>query len=322
VHDDFFELGGHSLVAVQMLLEVERVLGIDVPVVWMVEGGSTVAGLAELIEAGGPISVDAVLDEDTPAAGVESVRSRVKPRLVFIWSGQPDVLSLRYLRRCLDRSAAITSIAPDRPITSADTVDGIVDLLLQQLRIVQPEGPYALAGYSFAAVVAYEMAGRLRADGETVSWIALLDEPTPNAVLNSERMGPRLARLLDQDSASRRARLAEVVRQGRKVARRRGTQPAVNSPYQDEMKLLLSLLAVHTVNAHDIPIEIFATDYSIWRFRSASIGWADVHQGPLRVTRVPDDHSTLLLPPVVDTLGGLMAERFSHVHGGARSATM
>jgi len=49
VHDDFFELGGHSLLAVHLLIEVERELGVAVPLASFLEN-FTVADLAAIIE--------------------------------------------------------------------------------------------------------------------------------------------------------------------------------------------------------------------------------------------------------------------------------
>jgi thioesterase domain-containing protein len=46
---------------------------------------------------------------------------------------------------------------------------------LQGLRQRQPHGPYFLGGYSFGGHVAFEIACRLRAEGETVALVLLLD---------------------------------------------------------------------------------------------------------------------------------------------------
>jgi aspartate racemase len=44
-----------------------------------------------------------------------------------------------------------------------------------QIRTIQPHGPYALGGLCFGGVVAFDMARQLRANGESVRLVALLD---------------------------------------------------------------------------------------------------------------------------------------------------
>jgi thioesterase domain-containing protein len=46
---------------------------------------------------------------------------------------------------------------------------------------LQPQGPYYLAGWSAGGVIAMEMAHRLRAAGEEVALVGLLDSRPPNA---------------------------------------------------------------------------------------------------------------------------------------------
>src|SRR5258708_14783093 len=50
---------------------------------------------------------------------------------------------------------------------------------LLAVRRVQPKGPYLLGGWSFGGLVAFEMAQRLDALGETVALLALLDSGVP-----------------------------------------------------------------------------------------------------------------------------------------------
>jgi thioesterase domain-containing protein len=48
-------------------------------------------------------------------------------------------------------------------------------ITLRVIRVVQPEGPYAIGGWSFGGLVALEMAQQLSARGEGVALLALLD---------------------------------------------------------------------------------------------------------------------------------------------------
>jgi thioesterase domain-containing protein len=50
---------------------------------------------------------------------------------------------------------------------------------MKQIRALQPQGPYQLLGYSFAGIVAFEVAQRLKAAGETVSLLVLVDAIIP-----------------------------------------------------------------------------------------------------------------------------------------------
>ena len=58
-----------------------------------------------------------------------------------------------------------------------ESIEEIAEHYLNELRVVQPKGPYYLAGYSIGGVMAYEMAQRLCAAGETIGVLALFDAP-------------------------------------------------------------------------------------------------------------------------------------------------
>jgi thioesterase domain-containing protein/acyl carrier protein len=60
-----------------------------------------------------------------------------------------------------------------------DRVEESAAIMLENLRRVQPKGPYQLAGYSFGGLLAYECAQRLTAMGETISLLAIYDTFTP-----------------------------------------------------------------------------------------------------------------------------------------------
>ncbi len=63
----------------------------------------------------------------------------------------------------------------DPGTTPLRTVEEIADSYIAALRTVQPHGPYAIGGWSFGGFVAFEIARRLRAAGEDVTRLVLLD---------------------------------------------------------------------------------------------------------------------------------------------------
>lgn len=68
--------------------------------------------------------------------------------------------------------APLPEDAEGRPVTG---MERIAELMVAQIRRVQPSGPYRLAGYSFGGLAALEVAQQLRAAGETVEHLFLIE---------------------------------------------------------------------------------------------------------------------------------------------------
>jgi aspartate racemase len=63
-----------------------------------------------------------------------------------------------------------------------DRVEALATYYIEQMRQLQPQGPYFLTGVSFGGLVAFEMAQQLVAQGEEVGMLVLLDTYGPDAV--------------------------------------------------------------------------------------------------------------------------------------------
>jgi thioesterase domain-containing protein len=59
------------------------------------------------------------------------------------------------------------------------TVEELADLCLSVIEDAGVDGPYHFCGYSFGAIVAYEVANRLRRNGESVGVVAMIDTGNP-----------------------------------------------------------------------------------------------------------------------------------------------
>jgi thioesterase domain-containing protein len=59
------------------------------------------------------------------------------------------------------------------------SVEGMAARYIEHIKEIQPTGPYALGGWCFGGVIAYEAAGQLRAAGEEIELLAAIDSRAP-----------------------------------------------------------------------------------------------------------------------------------------------
>lgn len=168
----FFELGGSSLDVLRLVRGVRARLTVDLPVLDVLRAPS-VRELARLIEA--PPRPEAAYDPVvTLQAGGEGVplfcvHPGVGEVLVFIdlarhFAGERPFHALR-ARGFGPGEAPFGSFAE------------MTACYVEAVRRRQPHGPYALAGYSFGAAVAFEMAKVLEAAGEQVAFVGSFNLP-------------------------------------------------------------------------------------------------------------------------------------------------
>jgi amino acid adenylation domain-containing protein len=309
VHDDFFEIGGHSLLAVRLLDEMEREFGVVIPLISFFVGVVTVAGLAAILEN----------TNREPAGGrlVVPVRPHgTSPILFFVHADESSLLTLRHFTGPLGPDQRVMGLLPERIGRRFDRSRSIEKLALPMLasvRETQPEGPYYLAGFSLGGLLAYEMAGRLRAAGEEVAWLGVIDAATPAAS----------ARRIQQHRISWRRRAAELTRRGIQDAARR-----INGYLRRELNRWLvsarlrsskmsdefdwrgarALATRYACLGHDAPMDLFVTDEGAADTSDDSIGWGDIHEGALRVHRVHGDHLSIVTEPDVLALANSVTE--------------
>ncbi|WP_425298825.1 amino acid adenylation domain-containing protein, partial [Nocardia farcinica] len=178
--DSFFELGGNSLVATRAAARLGEELGLRVPVVWLfttptpagIAGQVLGAGAAERADGAPAFDAGAAFDVLLPLrAGTGAPLFCIHPFGGIAWSF----------------AGLAAHLGGDRPIyglqspalgsdeTLPDSTEKWALRYLEEIRSVQPRGPYHLLGWSLGGVLAHAIAVQLQAEGEQVELLAMMD---------------------------------------------------------------------------------------------------------------------------------------------------
>jgi amino acid adenylation domain-containing protein len=169
VSDDFFELGGHSLAALKLLAEVKKQTGRTLPLATFFQA-STVEAFADILRK----------EDRNPSwlslVPIQPAGSR--PPLFLIHGAEGNVLLYRQVSRYLRADQPVYGLQShigDGHGLENRTVEGMASQYVQEIRAVQPHGPFFLGGYCLGGVIALEIARQLRAAGEQVGLVIMLD---------------------------------------------------------------------------------------------------------------------------------------------------
>ena len=168
IHDDFFDLGGHSLLAARLMDQIESAFDTRIPISTLFTG-ATIEHLASLLEHN---------DGRAPRATAARPRAGDTDRPFFFLHGdyRGDPIWCLNVMRDLGSDHTFHPIMPKELDTrTPPTLEAFAAAHLNEVRAVQPEGPYRLGGWCGGALVAYEMAQQLVAQGQTVDLLVLME---------------------------------------------------------------------------------------------------------------------------------------------------
>ena len=169
IRDNFFELGGHSLLAARLMHRIEQSLGQRLPLAALLQA-PTVEQLAGLLRQ------EKWSSSWSSLVAIQPEGSR--PPFFCVHGVGGNVVGFRDLARHLSPDQPFYALQPqglDGKRECLTSIPEMAERYLQEIRRVQPEGPYRIGGYSFGGLVAYEMAQLLESQGQEVALLALFD---------------------------------------------------------------------------------------------------------------------------------------------------
>lgn len=335
VKDSFFELGGHSLLAVRVIARIQKTFGQSLPLAALFEKPA-IEQLAPLLRRGFEAT------DFSPLVALRDTGSDTPLFLVHPAGG--GVLCYYELARHL---------GADRPLYGLqfqgfeDQSEGFVSVqkmateYLRCIRKVQPRGPYLLGGWSAGGVVAFEMARQLRAEGQAVPLVLVLDMRAPVEGSRNGTSAPSqvdtlvsLAKKLEMYTGRQFQIAGEELgsldpeRQLDFFVERMKARNMV--PEEVDATWLREFLAVYDNNvsavqayrpdAYDGPVVLFRGDDSLPEierqypaiYSDPTLGWQSLCSQEVAVHRVPGNHLSMIAMPNVPALASTISKCLEH----------
>jgi thioesterase domain-containing protein len=211
-----------------------------------------------------------------------------------------------------------------------DRIEDMAAIYLEEVRRVQPTGPYRIGGWSLGGLIAFEMARQLRERGEEVALVAILDTSPRIAGEGAGEMSDLdilidIVRYLEiqrgRELGMTRADL-EAVAPGERLSRLAEALRAADLvPPEVGEKELRRVARVYAANARATRLYVpkrYPDQVTLFRTgeaegSDADLGWGEVSAGPVEVYAVPATHLTLLVEPGVQRLAEQLRSRLEDV---------
>lgn len=184
--DDFFALGGTSLQAAAIFAAIESEFRQRLPLATLYRSPDVRSLAAVIDRAANGNGAQRAASAPAASGGVVLIQAGSGGAPLFIAPGVGgDVVGLAHLARALGPAQAVYGLRSAGLLPGEEPVNdmrAIAARFVTGIRQVAPAGPYQLFGACWGALVMIEAAAQLRAAGDAVRLLALLDPPPLEAI--------------------------------------------------------------------------------------------------------------------------------------------
>ncbi|MEL7249564.1 MAG: amino acid adenylation domain-containing protein [Bacteroidota bacterium] len=308
VNDNFFDVGGDSLQSIRVIAQARKA-GIALAPNLLFEY-PTVREMAYYLT-----------DDEAHATTWESIstlqRGEGTTPLFCIHSGAAHVFFYRNLAKYLGDQQAVYALQPkglDGEQASHNSIEEMAAYYLQEIKRIQPEGPYTLLGTCFSNAVGLEMAHQILAGGDQIEHLIFVDSGPAHLQSLREKEGKRtLYRFGNMLKQGDWKAITKKIRNRLIVAGRKASQPfksAEAQSLQDTINNLNELYARY--NWKPVPATIHfirSTEFAKRPDKDYHIEqWTQLAEENLEVAVVDGHHLTLFEEPEVQGLAKVVGD--------------
>jgi nonribosomal peptide synthetase CepC len=175
---------------------------------------------------------------------------------------------------------------------------------VEQIRTVQPAGPYHLLGWSLGGRIAQEMATVLEAEGEEIGLLALLDAyPTDKG---------KFPRGRGNDADQEAAAFDKQQEQQMELAAGMAGEADARARLEEVMRNLSRVGPMHTSRSFGSDILLFVASRNRpahLPVADATASWQPLTSGTVESHEIPTGHMEMLQPAALAQIGAIVAEK-------------
>ncbi|AFZ17604.1 non-ribosomal peptide synthetase [Allocoleopsis franciscana] len=338
VTDNFFDLGGHSFLAVRLMAQIYDRFGHNLPLSALFEN-PTIEKLAHLVSQ--PV-------HETSNSHLVAIQSSGSKIPFFCMHGAGGGVQAYFnLSRRLGENYPFYALqhTPDQEEPEIISVEETAARYLEEIRQVQPNGPYLLGGFCYGGVLAFEMAQQLQRQGQTVGLLVVID-----AILSETAVKPA-----DDDDAKFFLRMAESLKTNNNIDFSLPFEELRDLPVDEQFHLInkkanfifsdkevkdflryYKLFKAHVQAMRDYVPQVYphqmtllkAKEQIIHDFESPEfhtddpfLGWSKCSTQPIQVIEVSGDHFSMFVEPHIQELARQLRNLIDKAHSCIQNAS-
>ena len=319
IHDNYFDLGGDSLRAVgivgQLVAEYKTPIATHILI-----QKPTVAELSDYIKSitQHPEVFDSLGDELLYTSSLVTIQkgNERKQPLFMVHPIGGEVYFYRDLAHQLGADQPLFAFQAASLSGQSEPYDDVVTLAsdyISELKVIGAKPPYLLGGSSFGGLVAYEMAQQLKANGEEVRLVVMIDTPFPQempahltnsaAILNYLLKDKVKLSLETLNKLDPKAQIDYVLEEARLRGKSDMIPPHLGVPLFNTWIAHQHATFAYEPKPYEDDVVFFRHTERMEHFPAAPHEtWSEYIEGKMEIHQVPGDHITMNYQPCVSVL--------------------